>query len=244
MKIEADLHIHTVASGHAFSTVFENAEAAAEKGLKLIAITDHGPGLPGGAHSFYFWNLRIIPPEINGVKILRGIEANIVDAEGNIDLAQELLEPLDIIHLALHTHCGYEDRGAEKNTDTIIKAMQNPLVDVLVHPGNPKFPINAKRLVRAARENEVLLEVNNSSFLTGTSRAGSYELDLAIIKEAKKLGLEIVVGSDAHFKDAVGNFGAALDLINSVHFPVDRILNTSSEKVICHLEKKKSRKLF
>ena len=244
MKIEADLHIHTVASGHAFSTVAENIEGAAEKGLELIAITDHGPGLPGGAHAFHFWNLRILPREVQGIGILRGIEANIVDAEGNIDLAEELLDTLDIVHLALHTHCGYEDRGAEKNTDTVIKAMQNPYVDVLVHPGNKKFPIDPQRIVEAAEKNEILLEVNNSSFLTSTSRAGSYELDLAIIKEAQKRRVQVVVGSDAHYKDAVGNFGAALELLHSTGFPPDRVLNSSADRVITFLEKKKNRKIF
>ncbi len=244
MNIEADLHTHTVASGHAFSTVAENIQGALEKGLKLIGITDHGPGLPGGAHAFHFWNLRILPREVQGIKILRGIEANITDAEGNVDLAEELLETLDIVHLALHTHCGYEDQGAKKNTDTVIKAMENPHVDVLVHPGNRKFPIDPVRIVEAAKENAVLLEVNNSSFLTSTSRAGSYELDLAIINEAREQGIDVVVGSDAHYKDAVGSFGAALELLGSTGFPFDRILNASAEKVIQFLEAKKNKKLF
>lgn len=244
MDFEADLHIHTVASGHAFSTVAENIATAAKKGLKLIAITDHGPGLPGGAHPYHFWNLRILPREMDGVKILRGVEANIIDAEGHLDLDQELLEMLDIVHVALHTNCGYEDRGAKRNTDTLIKAMQNPVADVVVHPGNIKYPIEPKRVVEAARKHHVLLEVNNSSFLTSTSRAGSYEIDLEIVIEAKTCGAGIVVGSDAHFADAVGRFGAALDLIDAAGFPPDMILNTSAAKVIQFLEEKKKRKIF
>jgi len=244
VKLEADLHIHTVTSGHAFSTVLENAKAAKRKGLKLIAITDHGPRLPGGANPFHFWNLRALPREIEGVKILRGVEANIVDADGNIDLPQQLLETLDIVHLALHTHCGYEDEGAERNTDTLIKAMENPAVDVVVHPGNPKFPLDVVRVVEAAGVNNVLLEVNNSSFLDSTSRAGSFDIDLEIVNEAKRRNLEIVVGSDAHFEDAVGRFGAALKLIEVADFPVERILNISADKVVQFLEKKKNRKIF
>jgi putative hydrolase len=244
VKFEADLHIHTVASGHAFSTFTEIVQAAVEKGLKLIAITDHGPGLPGGAHSYHFWNLRVLPREEYGVKILRGVEANIVDADGNVDLEEDLLKALDIVHVGFHPRCGYEDRGAEKNTDTLIKVMRNPLVDVVVHPGNPKFPINIERVVDAAGENQVLLEINNSSFLTSTSRAGSYEIDLGIVTEAKKRGLEIIVGSDAHFEDAVGNFDAALEVVKAADFPMDKILNTTAEKVIQFLEKKKNRKIF
>ena len=54
MKIEVDTHCHTIASGHAYSTIVENAKAASEKGLKMIAITDHGPAMPGTFHEAYF----------------------------------------------------------------------------------------------------------------------------------------------------------------------------------------------
>ena len=61
MRLLADLHTHTLASGHAYSTLTENAQAARLKGLELIAITDHGPTVPQGAHPWYFWNLKAAP---------------------------------------------------------------------------------------------------------------------------------------------------------------------------------------
>ena len=60
MKFLTDLHIHTVASGHAYSTIEEIARAAGEKGLEIIAITDHTAGMPGGAHDFHFQNLGVV----------------------------------------------------------------------------------------------------------------------------------------------------------------------------------------
>lgn len=54
MKIELDVHTHTIASGHAFSTLQEMAQAAAGKGLKVLGITEHSPGIPGTCHSIYF----------------------------------------------------------------------------------------------------------------------------------------------------------------------------------------------
>ena len=57
MQFIADLHIHSIASGHAYSTVNENAKAAADRGLQLIALTDHGPKMPGGPHLYYRWRL-------------------------------------------------------------------------------------------------------------------------------------------------------------------------------------------
>ncbi len=61
MDILVDLHTHTVNSGHAYSTLTENVTAAVAHGLKAIGITDHGPALPGGAHDYHFWNLRVLP---------------------------------------------------------------------------------------------------------------------------------------------------------------------------------------
>ena len=66
MRLLADLHTHTIASGHAYSTLTENVRAAAMAGLELIAITDHGPSVPQGAHPWYFWNLKVAPSVLDG----------------------------------------------------------------------------------------------------------------------------------------------------------------------------------
>ena len=70
MRLEADLHVHTVASGHAYSTVSEIVSAARTRGLGLVALLDHGPGCPGGAHPWHFWNMRVLPSTLDGVRIL------------------------------------------------------------------------------------------------------------------------------------------------------------------------------
>jgi putative hydrolase len=83
-KINADLHTHTVASGHAYSTVDEMARGAFNKGIKLIGITDHGPKLPGGPNVYHFGNFSIVPDELYGVRIVKGVEANILK-NGKLD---------------------------------------------------------------------------------------------------------------------------------------------------------------
>ncbi|MEJ2202017.1 MAG: PHP domain-containing protein [Desulfuromonadaceae bacterium] len=88
---EADLHIHTVGSGHAYSTIAEIAQEAARKGLKMVAMTDHGPALPGGPHAYHFAALRFVPEYLHGVRVLRGIEANIIGI-GQLDLDAALLD--------------------------------------------------------------------------------------------------------------------------------------------------------
>ena len=77
MHIVADLHTHTIASTHAYSTVYEMVRCAKAKGLIAIGITDHGPDMKDGPHEWHFSNLNIIPREIDGVAVIRGIEFNI-----------------------------------------------------------------------------------------------------------------------------------------------------------------------
>ena len=56
MNIELDTHTHTLASGHAYNTIREMIEAAAAKGLKLLALTEHAPAMPGSCGDYYFYN--------------------------------------------------------------------------------------------------------------------------------------------------------------------------------------------
>ena len=86
MKIELDVHTHTVASGHAFSSLQEMAQAAAGKGLKLLGITEHSPGIPGTCDPIYFRNLHVVPRQMYGIELLLGAEINILDSEGNLVL--------------------------------------------------------------------------------------------------------------------------------------------------------------
>ncbi len=237
MKLVVDLHTHTVASGHAFSTVKDNAEAAAAKGIELIAITDHGPNLPGGAHNFHFWNLRVLPKKIAGVRVLRGAEANIVNDDGDLDLDDDTLASLDVVAIGFHPQCGYEGTSVRQNTSTLIKAMSRPFVHIVVHPGNPWFPIDPVKVAEAAGEHDVLLELNNSSFVT--SRPGGEDISREILAAAYNAGLDIILGSDAHIDSAVGEFGAALIEAEEAGFGEERIVNTSKKRVLEFLSSKK-----
>ena len=105
MQFVADLHVHTVASGHAYSTVAEIARVAADKGLALIALTDHGPAMPGGPHAYHFSNQTAIPDVIYGLRVLKGIEANVMDRRGRLDLDEFRLSKLDIVAVGLHSVC-------------------------------------------------------------------------------------------------------------------------------------------
>lgn len=242
MRIEADLHVHTVASGHAYSTVEEITREAAKLGLKMVALTDHGPALPGGAHPYHFWNLRIMPTELNGVQILKGIEANITNSDADLDLPVDYLEHLDVILAGFHPRCGYESGSVEQNTAVLIKAMDNPFIDFIVHPGNAKFPIDPETLVNAALERGVPLEINNSSLLPTSSREAATIYDLQIIKLAKEKGLPLILSSDAHIYTHVGKVDKAVELLEKEGISSGQVLNTSVSTVLGYLARRRARR--
>ncbi|EGO64537.1 phosphatase [Acetonema longum] len=238
MQCIADLHIHTVASGHAYSTVREIAAVAADKGLKLIAITDHGPKMPGGPHPYHFGNLAAVPDYISGVRVLKGMEANVIDREGTLDLEEQRLARLNIVLAGLHTVCSPHGSVAE-NTAMMIRAMQNPWVDAIVHPGNPEYPVDYEKVVQAAVEYDVALEINNSSLTI--SRKGSQPNCEQIAALMKQYGAKLIIGSDSHYCETVGEFTAALALIAKYNFPPEQILNSSMEQIAAHLRRRKYR---
>jgi len=236
MRLVADLHLHTVASGHAYSTINEYVRAAREKGLQMIAITDHGPALPGGPHTSYFGYLHILPEEQEDVQILVGVEANILDVDGSLDLPERYLEKLDIVLAGFHSPC-YEGGSEAKNTRALINAIKNPMVDVIVHPGNPAFPIDIEEVAAAASEYDCLLEINNTS-LAGGARQGSRDNCLAIAKVLAREKMPVIVGSDAHYVDRVGRFEAVLELLFEAGVSEEQVLNTSVAKVRNYLSNK------
>ncbi len=88
-KVIADLHTHTIACSHAQSTIMEIMALAPKHGMKAVAITDHGPALSDGVHRWHFGQTTLFPRVINGVYMLRGIEANIQNPNGALDLDEE-----------------------------------------------------------------------------------------------------------------------------------------------------------
>lgn len=231
MKIIADIHTHTLASGHAYSTLNELACTAAEKGLEGLAITDHGPSLPGGPHRYHFYAMRFIPNTIAGVRIFRGIEANILDEHGTLDLEQEVLAELDFVMAGFHEHCGFSEGDAEHNTRTLLAVMRNPLVKCISHPGNPIYPLDYEQIVQATLETGTALEINNSS-LTAVSRKGSCDNCATIARLCAQYGAPIMIGSDAHIAQGVGIFDDALKLVQEAGIREEQVINASMERLL------------
>lgn len=229
LKIVADLHTHTIASGHAYATITEMAKAAAEKGLQMLGITDHGPTMPGSPHRYYFGNLRVLPQALFGVEIIKGVEANILNTRGELDLPENYLADLDIVLAGLHSVC-YTGSDREGNTKAVLAAMNNPYVDCIVHLGNPEYPADYEAVVKKAVEKRVLLEINNTS-LRGGTRRGSEGNCREIARLAKKWGALFLISSDAHFSADVASFKKSLEMLSQEGIREGQILNTSREKV-------------
>ncbi len=241
IKIAGDLHTHTVHSGHAYSTVDEMAKAAAHKDLKLIAITDHGPNMPGGPHEYYFGNMQVIPAKLYGVRIIKGIEANILD-EGKLDLAEEKLKNLDFVAAGLHKDTGHNLKTKSDFTAATIKAIENPLVNMITHPANLEFPLDFEKVVKAAARNNVILEINASSFSEAKlGKRGDVELSLELCRLARKYGVYLSLNTDAHFYTEVGDISNLKYIIKKAHLNKNEIINTSEEKILAFLNNDKSR---
>ncbi|WP_352399220.1 phosphatase [Anaerotignum sp.] len=238
MKILADTHTHCMASGHAYSTIQENIRAAADKGLELIALTDHAPAMQNTTSHAYFANLHVIPDELFGVRVLKGVELNIIDFEGTIDMDERTLSRLDISIASLHTPC-IAPGTKEENTRACIRAMENPLVDILGHPGDPRYPMDYEEIFKVSKQTGTLLEINNASLVPGGFRAGSDENIVFLLRMAMKEDVPVVVSSDAHFYTGIGDVMYVERLMEKIDFPKELVLNTDPQKLMYAIKRNK-----
>lgn len=244
MHYEADTHTHTIASGHAYNTIMEMVRAAADKGLKALAITDHTKGVPGhemdGApEEIYFRNFRVIPEEIFGVRLLMGAEVNILNG-GSIDLSERALKRQDIVIASIHGQC-YDNEGIEKNTEAVLRVLENPWVDILGHPDGSEWPLDYERVIAKAAQTGTIIELNENSYRDPHLRRNCRENQLTYLALCEKMGVPVTIGSDAHFIDVVGQHEHNEALLEEIGFPMELVMNTSAERLVTYLQNRKNR---
>lgn len=230
MSYVMDLHTHTIASGHAYSTLQENIEAARERGLKFLGLSEHGPAMMGGPGPLYFQNYKIIPREYGELRLFCGIEANITDYEGHLDLDHCMLSRLDYCIASMHTLI-VPPGSAKENTRAAILAMENPLVKILGHPDDSRYPMDYEELVRAAVRLHVALEVNNSSLHPLASRQGARENIRRLLEACLRHGASVILGTDSHISSSVGDFTQVDQLLRETDFPGELIINTDPSRI-------------
>lgn len=227
-NIIADMHTHTIASTHAYSTLAEMAEAAHEKGLYAMAMTDHGPVMPGAPGQWYFQSLNQLPLYFKGVKMVMGAEADVLDFSGRLDIDEAEwsgeFENLDWIIASIHRikSLNFDSPDVEKATNLWLNVAKNPKVNVIGHSGT--FPYDYDRVIPEFGRNNKLVEINAHTFDVRKSNVPNCK---KIAEACKKYGVSIVVNSDAHFQTEVGCFDNALSLLEEIDFPEELIVNAS-----------------
>ena len=224
MKIELEVHTHTIASGHAFSTLQEMAQAAAGKGLKLLGITEHSPGVPGSCNPIYFRNLHVVPRQMYGIELLLGAEINILDGEGNLDMDENCMRMLDIRIAGIHSLC-YSYGTVDENTHGMVKAVSNPFIHIISHPGDGTAELNFEPIVLAAKEHHTLLEINNSSLKPTRNKPNARENNLSILRLCKRYEVPVILGSAAHISFDIARYDYLYDLLQLTEFPESLIMN-------------------
>lgn len=231
MKIVLDTHSHTIASGHAYNTIREMAQMASQKGLEAISLTEHAVTMPGTCHDYYFENFHVIPREMYGVKLFLGVELNIMDENGTVDMPEKTLERMDIAIASIHPPCYKGEVSKEAITNAYMKAMENPRIHIIGHPDDARFPVDYEAIVKKAKETGTLIEINNSSLRPTSFRLGARENDKTILELCKKHQVMISLGSDAHFDLDLAAYECAMELLEECNFPEELVVNTSVKKL-------------
>ncbi len=227
MKIIADTHCHTIASTHAYSTVMENIQAAKNQGLYALAITDHAESTPGSPGTWYFNNLNTIPKEVEGVKVLKGVEVNVLNSKGEIDIPKDVKAPLNWVVASIHDISYTGKHGLEECTQAWLNISKNPCVNVIGHSGMASFVYDYEKVIPEFGKNGKLVEINNASFYVRESSISNCK---KIAETCKKHSVPIIINSDSHFCTNVGKFDNALRLINEINFPEELIINADKKR--------------
>lgn len=239
IRIAADLHCHSIASSHAYSTLGELAAAASAKGLAALAWTDHGPALPDSPHPWHFDNQRVLPRRIGDLVLLRGAEANIVSLDGALDLEERILAGLDWVVASFHD-VAVKPGTVKEHTEAYLAVLANPSVDALGHSGTVQFPYDVDVVVKACREAGKVIEINSGSFKV---RKSSLPNCRTIAASCLRHGTSIVVTSDAHSHWDVGEVAPALELLAEIDFPEELVLNADLERLLRFIETRRGRVL-
>ena len=234
MQILADYHTHTKYS-HGKGTIEENVLEAISKGIKTIGISDHGyKHLTYGIKLNDIYKMREEIDKLNdkysNIKVLLGMECNILDNRGNIDINDKIIENCDYIMAGYHfastptslksmlNHCNNymikNDKSKDYNTESIINAMKNNNIFIITHPGD-KGDVYIEEIAKVAKDTDTRLEINSSHGFLNSSQ----------LVKIKDIGNKFIIGSDAHIPQNVGNFDLAMKIIKEARLDTSLIEN-------------------
>lgn len=260
-----DVHTHTLFSQHAYSTIGECVAAAKNAGLELLGSTDHYSSMlfpePSNPEQFlrnyqYFINLKMWPREWDGVYVMRGAEADIVDLDGRLfgwDIAlregitghrfaaestlKELVwRNIDYAIASIHNADFTQGATIAQTTNMYVKALEDPKVIAIGHPGRAGVPFDVDEVLLAAKAHDKLIEINEHSFekyYGDESRVSCQR----IAERCAELGVMISTGTDAHIACDVGRFDAVAALLEHIHFPAELIATRTKDAFLSVLDR-------
>ncbi len=232
MRFLGDYHTHSPFS-HGKSPISESILCAEKRGLKEIAVTDHG-----FSHSLYAVKREDIPvmraqttQYVGDVKVFLGIEANLMSYDGDIDIRLDEINNLDLLIVGYHrfvsggflrfslpnllsvyTHIGKKKR-AVRNTEALVKAIERYPIDIISHPA-ADFPVDITEVAKACAHFGTYLELNRKRMLSDD--------DVMKVLDTEAM---FIASSDAHSADKVGDFAVAESLIRRLDIPYERVAN-------------------
>jgi len=234
--IQFDLHVHTLFSLCGIHTALELLEQAKAIGMKGFAITDHGQTLGGRLNNPFFERFKSPCPD---VKILKGVECNLLDDNGKIDAPRSFMNYIDVILLGIHPNTS-KKQSADAYTDMLIAAMRkNPCVDIITHPNDPNYPVNYRRLAREAKSQGIALELNNSKILYARVSA---ESAVELVEACREEGCLMAVNSDTHAIHELGLDDSVRPILEAARFPEELIVNRSEQSALEFIERRRANK--
>ncbi len=226
-QIKGDLHSHTTLSD-GVATLEEMAAAAEALGYEYLAITDHSESHGFGNHveAGRLWQRIEEISELNhedrALRLLSGSEVNI-HPNGSVDYDDDLLEALDWVIASIHTAFSDDE---QKNTDRMITAIENPLVDCIGHPTGrlinqrEPYPLDIERVIAAAVEHDTMIEINSNP-----RRRDLNEIHARMAAEA---GVKIVINTDAHRPETLDFISYGIATARRAWITADQVMNTRS----------------
>jgi putative hydrolase len=234
--LEVDFHCHSLFSGCGLHTVVELLTEGKRRGLKALAITDHGPSVDGRMVGTFFERLG---QPVEGIRLLKGIESNPSGLEGAIDLPPDLLKYMDIVLLGLHYNVR-QGMGRKANTELLLRVLErNPCVDIVTHPGFDGYELDLPRVAGACAKSGVALELNNSKLLYAKQDPSEIE---AVAEACARTGCPVAVCSDAHALQEVGEDSLVRAMLSRLGFPSELVVNRDAASALAFLERRRGSK--
>jgi len=235
--IRGELHCHTDATDGR-NTLAEMAAAAKARGYAYLAISDHtrhltvAHGLTPKRLARQIERIDRLNETLKGIRILKASEVDILE-DGRLDLPDSILEALDLTVCAVHFKFNLP---ADKQTERILRAMDNRHFNILAHPTGrllgqrEAYPLDMERVLRGALERGCYLEVN--------AQPERLDLDDLHCRMAKEIGLKVAISTDAHTTGTLGYMRYGLDVARRGWLEPDDVLNTRSWRALKKLLKR------